>query len=154
MIVAGTNKAGQYVLAYSKDPALALPADEKERRIALDIARETQNFAAITTPGQQLTVFTMRRLPREQFVQWMETLDSNAQRRLGQMSWYIKLAKLALVRVENLTPGAKVRRVKDKDFGECADESVFDGIDPDLVLDILTDLGTEVFQMEQFTVPK
>lgn len=155
MIGSGVKKAGTYVLAYSDDPALDLPEEKEASMRAFDVARETQDWVSVTKPGMRLSLFTMRRLDAEKYLQWSEKKDSDGQARFGQVSWFIKLAKLCLVKVDHLDETErKVRRLRDQDFGDCADETVFAGVDPDLVRTILTDLGVSAWRMESTTPPK
>ena len=60
----------EYTLIYSGDPALALPADPKEREQALIVARETGNWQPLVVAGEQPTLFQCRPLPGTTF-EWL-----------------------------------------------------------------------------------
>jgi hypothetical protein len=50
----------EYTLVYSGDPALDLPSDAPARDKALEVARDTGQWATITRGGEQPTLFHVR----------------------------------------------------------------------------------------------
>jgi len=89
----------EYTLIFSGDPSLALPDKEDEREKALEVARETGQWAPLIRSGEQPTLFHVRPV-HGMLLDWL--LGEIRRRTLTANEANVIALRLALRRVEGL----------------------------------------------------
>lgn len=152
MIGGAVKKAGIYKLAYSQDPALALPEDDAARALALRVARETGDWATITKPGEKLSLFSFRPLDADAIIKWQSSHHDKSITDIDLSGWSA-LVLGALVAVENVD-GAQVRREDSAIFGTAAAPSVLDALPRDHLFMFVQEMGFNIMTREFSLGPK
>lgn len=118
-----------YSLISSLDPALNLPADEKEKENAMRVAQETGNWQPLIKAGEQPTVFMMRPLGGTTR-NWL--IGQQTRHRLTDVELLELVFRLAIEKIENFGLHGSVKRQNLEGHG-VATADVLDaiyGIDP------------------------
>lgn len=157
-MIASAKPPENYVLCWSRDPAIVVPDGDDERVEALRVARETQEWGPLTAPGQRPTRFTFRWLPELVYRRWWDLRRQSG----GDMGLEEALALLllaALVDVEGLGDGARLARVEDDRLRDrIADPAVLDriraAVGREATTHLVTELGLAVFSQEETTAGK
>jgi hypothetical protein len=89
----------EYTLIFSGDPSLVLPSDQAERAKALEVARETGQWAPLIRSGEQPTLFHVRPV-HGMLLDWL--LGEMRRRSLIAAETNVLALRLALRRVEGL----------------------------------------------------
>jgi hypothetical protein len=145
----------EYTVAFSGDPALALPEDETEREHALTVARETGAWHLICHANTTPTLFRLRPLPHSAY-EWL--IGETVRRNLTMPETCTLAVRLALRGVTGLDgPGGaafKVDTEKTEDDQILAKREVTDylaalGDDIKLGARVIGELGGEVMRRAQ-----
>lgn len=139
-----------YSVIFSGDPALVLPADPKDQLRALELARETGQWASLIKEGEVATVFELRPLPGTAFDWWAGEVR---RKRLSNPETNTLLVRLALRKVEHF--GAHKVELETCDGQQLATEAIIDALyaeSGDLGRAVVGELGDLIYKRAERTL--